>query len=328
MVALVKKYGAERIIDQQRRRLGRERSAQGAEDGRRDARGRASPRPTIETIVWKQPDRVLRARAAGSTSTSSTSRSRSISASCSRATPCCAARRRSSTLSSRVHRTARPQRRRADARAARRAHAAPARARARRACCGRSTTITPAVTCSVQATFTTGLLPREHGIVANGWYFRDLAEVWLWRQSNHARRRREDLGRGASSATRASPAPSCSGGTTCTASADCVGDAAADVPGRRAQAPRHLHRSRAELRDELQAQLGQFPLFHFWGPQRRHRVEPLDRRRARAASTTTQQADAHARLPAAPRLRPAAARARHPEHRRATCARSTTSAAS
>src|SRR6185295_3668760 len=45
-------------------------------------------------------------------------------------------------------------------------------------------TILPAVTCSVQATLTTGLLPRDHGVVANGWYFRDLAEVWLWRQSN------------------------------------------------------------------------------------------------------------------------------------------------
>ena len=45
-------------------------------------------------------------------------------------------------------------------------------------------TVTPAVTCSVQATFLTGRLPREHGIVGNGWYFRDLAEVWLWRQSN------------------------------------------------------------------------------------------------------------------------------------------------
>ncbi|HEY0708566.1 MAG TPA: alkaline phosphatase family protein, partial [Polyangia bacterium] len=46
-------------------------------------------------------------------------------------------------------------------------------------------TITPAVTCSVQSTFTTGLLPRDHGAVGNGWYFRDLSEVWLWRQSNH-----------------------------------------------------------------------------------------------------------------------------------------------
>src|SRR5229473_5827750 len=45
-------------------------------------------------------------------------------------------------------------------------------------------TITPAVTCSVQSTFLTGLLPSGHGAVANGWYFRDLAEVWLWRQSN------------------------------------------------------------------------------------------------------------------------------------------------
>src|SRR5262245_61450553 len=45
-------------------------------------------------------------------------------------------------------------------------------------------TVLPAVTCSAQATLLTGLLPREHGIVGNGWYFRDLAEVWLWRQSN------------------------------------------------------------------------------------------------------------------------------------------------
>ena len=46
------------------------------------------------------------------------------------------------------------------------------------------TTITPAVTCSVQATFLTGLLPSGHGAVANGWLYRDLMEVWLWRQSN------------------------------------------------------------------------------------------------------------------------------------------------
>ena len=44
--------------------------------------------------------------------------------------------------------------------------------------------VTPAVTCTAQSTYLTGSLPREHGIVANGWYFRDLNEVWLWRQSN------------------------------------------------------------------------------------------------------------------------------------------------
>ena len=45
--------------------------------------------------------------------------------------------------------------------------------------------IFPAVTCSAQASMLTGLQPSGHGIVANGWYFRDLAEIWLWRQSNH-----------------------------------------------------------------------------------------------------------------------------------------------
>src|ERR1700744_5286899 len=45
-------------------------------------------------------------------------------------------------------------------------------------------TVTPAVTCSVQASFMTGLTPREHGVVANGWLFRDQMEVMLWRQSN------------------------------------------------------------------------------------------------------------------------------------------------
>src|SRR5947208_17000693 len=45
-------------------------------------------------------------------------------------------------------------------------------------------TVLPAVTCSAQATLLTGALPREHGIVGNGWFFRELSEVWLWRQSN------------------------------------------------------------------------------------------------------------------------------------------------
>src|SRR5690606_12744785 len=38
--------------------------------------------------------------------------------------------------------------------------------------------------CSVQSTMLTGRPPREHGIVGNGWYFRDLGEVYLWRQHN------------------------------------------------------------------------------------------------------------------------------------------------
>jgi len=42
----------------------------------------------------------------------------------------------------------------------------------------------PAVTCTAQSTMLTGLQPKEHGIVGNGWYFRDLAEIGFWRQSN------------------------------------------------------------------------------------------------------------------------------------------------
>jgi len=42
----------------------------------------------------------------------------------------------------------------------------------------------PAVTCVAQATYLTGRLPREHGIVANGWHDRDLAEHLFWKQSN------------------------------------------------------------------------------------------------------------------------------------------------
>ena len=43
----------------------------------------------------------------------------------------------------------------------------------------------PAVTCPGQATYLTGLTPSQHGIVGNGWYDRDLAEVHFWKQSNH-----------------------------------------------------------------------------------------------------------------------------------------------
>ena len=42
----------------------------------------------------------------------------------------------------------------------------------------------PAVTCTAQAAMLTGKPAREHGIVANGWYYRDLNEIWFWRQSN------------------------------------------------------------------------------------------------------------------------------------------------
>lgn len=43
----------------------------------------------------------------------------------------------------------------------------------------------PAVTCTAQSAYLTGATPSQHGIVGNGWYDRDLAEVHFWKQSNH-----------------------------------------------------------------------------------------------------------------------------------------------
>ncbi len=43
--------------------------------------------------------------------------------------------------------------------------------------------VVPAVTCSAQATLLTGALPEKHGIVGNGWLFRDTREVRFWQQS-------------------------------------------------------------------------------------------------------------------------------------------------
>jgi len=43
----------------------------------------------------------------------------------------------------------------------------------------------PALTCPAQTSYLTGLSPGQHGIVGNGWYHRELAEVQFWKQSNH-----------------------------------------------------------------------------------------------------------------------------------------------
>ena len=45
--------------------------------------------------------------------------------------------------------------------------------------------VIPAVTCTAQSTYLTGQMPSDHGIVANGWDNRELAEVQFWKQSNH-----------------------------------------------------------------------------------------------------------------------------------------------
>ena len=42
----------------------------------------------------------------------------------------------------------------------------------------------PALTCSAQSTYVTGLSPREHAIPGNGWYNRNMCEIQFWKQYN------------------------------------------------------------------------------------------------------------------------------------------------
>jgi predicted AlkP superfamily pyrophosphatase or phosphodiesterase len=125
-------------------------------------------------------------------------------------------------------------------------------------------TILPAVTCSAQATLLTGTLPREHGIVANGWYFRDLAEILFWRQSNRLVRGERLY----EAAQRRDPHYT-------TAKMFWWYNMYAPVEWSMTPRPsypadgRKIPDSYSQpegLRDELQATLGVFPLFKFWGP--------------------------------------------------------------
>ncbi|MCA0851132.1 alkaline phosphatase family protein [Salipiger thiooxidans] len=126
------------------------------------------------------------------------------------------------------------------------------------------TTVTPAVTCTVQSTLLTGLPPSGHGAVANGWYFRDLAEVMLWKQPNQlvAGEKVWEAGKARDP------------GFTCAkmfwwynmyAGADWSATPRPMYPADGRKIPDH-YTFPPELHDELDAKLGPFPLFRFWGP--------------------------------------------------------------
>jgi predicted AlkP superfamily pyrophosphatase or phosphodiesterase len=122
----------------------------------------------------------------------------------------------------------------------------------------------PALTTSVQSTFVTGKWPGEHGIVGNGWYDRTDSEIKFWKQSNKLvlgekiweRAKKED------------PSFTCSkmfwwynmysgADYSVTPRPNYLAD------GRKIP---DCYSHPAEVRDELQKELGQFPLFKFWGP--------------------------------------------------------------
>lgn len=125
-------------------------------------------------------------------------------------------------------------------------------------------TVTPAVTCTAQSTLVTGLLPCDHGAVANGWYFRDLAEIMFWKQSNRLVQGEKIWEAG----KKRDPDFTCAKmfwWYNMYASADFSATPRPMYPADGRKIPDHYAHP-TELHDELDAQLGQFPLFKFWGP--------------------------------------------------------------
>ncbi len=125
--------------------------------------------------------------------------------------------------------------------------------------------VLPAVTCSAQSTYLTGKYPAEHGIVGNGWYFKDECEVKFWRQSNklvQSEKLWEKLKKTDADFTCANMFWWYNMYATTDYNVTPRPNYLAD--GRKIP---DIYSHPAELRDTLQQELGTFPLFQFWGPK-------------------------------------------------------------
>jgi len=124
--------------------------------------------------------------------------------------------------------------------------------------------VLPAVTTTSQSTYVTGKWPAENGIVGNGWYDREDSEVKFWKQSNK-------LVQGDKiwdNARKQDPNFTVSKmfwWYNMYSTADWSVTPRPQYHADGVKAP-DCYSYPPELRDELQAELGQFPLFNFWGP--------------------------------------------------------------
>jgi predicted AlkP superfamily pyrophosphatase or phosphodiesterase len=124
--------------------------------------------------------------------------------------------------------------------------------------------ILPAVTCSSQSAYLTGKWPADHGIVGNGWYFRDECEIKFWKQSNklvQAPKLWEE-------AKKHDPDFTCANMFWWYNMYSSVDYSVTPRPlylsdGRKLP---DVYSQPMDLRERLQKELGQFPLFSFWGP--------------------------------------------------------------
>jgi predicted AlkP superfamily pyrophosphatase or phosphodiesterase len=122
----------------------------------------------------------------------------------------------------------------------------------------------PAVTCTAQSSMLTGTPPGEHGIVANGWYDRESAEVRFWKQSNHLVRGDKIWDH----LRRKHPGFTCAQlfwwyNMYSTADLTMTPRPLYPADGRKVF---DIHTQPMDLREKVKADLGPFPFPSFWGP--------------------------------------------------------------
>lgn len=122
----------------------------------------------------------------------------------------------------------------------------------------------PALTTTAQSSILTGTPPEHHGIVANGWYDRESAEVRFWKQSNHIVYGEKVWDK----LRKTVPSFTCAKlfwWYNMYSSADFTITPRPLYP---ADGSKHfdIHTHPMSMRDELKTDLGPFPFPAFWGP--------------------------------------------------------------
>jgi predicted AlkP superfamily pyrophosphatase or phosphodiesterase len=122
----------------------------------------------------------------------------------------------------------------------------------------------PCVTCPVQANMTTGVLPREHGVVGNGFFWRDRHEIEMWTAPNDCIGRpqiwdalRQHDPRLTSAVWFPLHSRQCGADYVCTP---------APVHNPDGSESLWCYTKPADLYKTMLDELGHFPLQHFWGP--------------------------------------------------------------
>lgn len=122
----------------------------------------------------------------------------------------------------------------------------------------------PAVTCSVQANMLTGLPPSEQGVIANGFFWRDRGQVEMWTSPADCIERPQlwDILHAEAPGVMSAAwfplhAKGCGADFVCTPAPIHNPDGSESL---------WCYTKPAELYGELAAELGHFPLMHFWGP--------------------------------------------------------------